>query len=88
MLAKVPLYIQYNIMHGNNKHSDRSTWDLHLFNDPNLNAFFVTNSPDHSDTDVTYLRKVRLKDTYILQNFDHSLSHTNPSILEIRESPS
>lgn len=36
------------------------------FTNLNLNAFFITNSSDHSDTDVTYLRKIRLKDAYIL----------------------
>ena len=46
-----------------------------------LNTFFITDSSDHSDTNVTYLSKVRLENTNVLENLDHSFSHTHSGIL-------
>ena len=73
--------ICYAIVQERNECSDPRE-SLTLFNNSHLDAFLISNSPDHSDTDVTDLREIRLKDTYVLQNLYHSLSYTNSSILE------
>lgn len=46
-----------------------------------LDGFFITDSPDNPHTDVIDLGEIWLVHTDVLQNLDHTLPHTDTTVL-------
>ena len=48
---------------------------------PHLDAFLVVDSPNHLETNLIHFGEVRLCQANVLEDLDHSLAHTDTSVL-------